>query len=275
MWRLVLIIIIYTFIACKEDAQSDESSMNVRVIEEADWTLSFEERTITKKIGFCDSLPSTQCIDVKVTYPKLINGPDTLDVSMDKMVMEYLSDFFASENPPSSDSASDFLFSAIEGYEQTFERDSSFASPLVLEAQIRPIFSNEAISCFENSYSVYTGGAHPNSAAGYFIFENETGRLFASEDLIDKETAFKAELLNALKERHGLDPKADISTAGFFVGDEEFTINDNIGITADSLYITYVPYEVAPYAMGYSSFSFSKDEMESFLFQSFMEKWNK
>lgn len=273
VFALALFLSISACSSPKEDNTSAEN--NTSNIEDNGGQPVFQEINISKQIGDCEDYSGKSgCLDVKITYPELINGSDSLNTSVNYLVIEYLSDFLASEKIVPAESLRPYIQGLLEAKAQQIETDTTtYLDVLDLEVNVFVKYMNETITCLEHSYYVYSGGAHPNSGAGYFILNNRTGELLGKDEIIDADSDFKNLMLSQIKEAMELTADQDLSAAGYFVTDEEFSINDNIGVTADSLMITYVPYEIAPYVMGYTYLNFSKEEVLPLLREEFKDKW--
>jgi len=284
MKNLFFIILIYGgFCACVSENNSsnndkqntDGDTLELPVLSNDGGLPVFEQMQVSKVAGSCINYPDSACLDVKISFPQLTNGTDSLNNSVQEMVLEYVSDFMASEKEPNEQPIHNYLKEVLE--EEVIEMETLESEPpyiLDLEVDIKSTFVNASYSCFECGYYVNTGGAHPNSTSGYFILDNKSGTLLTNDDIIDADAKFKEMVLTGIKEQHDLKPDQDISEAGFFVTDSEFELNNNIGVRNDSLFMTYVPYEIAPYVMGYTYLTFSQSDLKGVIDEQFLKKWN-
>ena len=101
----------------------------------------------------------------------------------------------------------------------------------------------------------YTGGAHPNSSLSLFVFKSGSKKALKLKDIVgngnmDKfvSIAEKAYRLDA-----GLLPGEPLTKDNWF--EDKFTLTENFAITENGLLFSYSPYEIKPYASGYSHFT--------------------
>lgn len=109
----------------------------------------------------------------------------------------------------------------------------------------------------------FTGGAHPNSSTSFFIIDVKSGRELSTADIISDTTSFKKLLeLEFRKQKEMIDGQS-FADRGFYINDGDFLLNDNIGITDESVLVHFNPYEIAPYSEGATTLEVSKDSMEN------------
>ena len=113
-----------------------------------------------------------------------------------------------------------------------------------------------------NAYN-YLGGAHGLYTAAVATFDVASGRQLSWADLVVDTSA-----LQTLAEQKFREERAEV-----FAPDEEgypgfafdevfpFKLPDNFGLTPEGVYFHYVPYEVAPYAIGPTVFTITYAEL--------------
>ena len=274
-YSLIFTVLFASIVACQNDNYEDETSSTKTNKEKKQAGLPFYEmENIAKSINDCDAPTKEFCVDVSIDYPKLNDNEfPTLKKELNEFVKYYAADFIVTEKPIDAESASEFLTKSLEQkITELKAQNNKEAAVFKLDIDFEPIFYNSSISSFASHFSSFEGGAHSNSGAGYYIFNNKSGEVIT--DIFEKDMDLKQVLLKKLKDRAG-QPDKDISELGYLVTDLDFAITDNVGVTKDSLLLTYSPYEIAPYDMGFQNFEFSKEEITPYLRSSFVNMWNK
>lgn len=68
---------------------------------------------------------------------------------------------------------------------------------------------------------------------------------------------------NAFREFHEVDEGSTLEESGlFFLPETGFFLPNAIGFSSDKFRLIYIPYEIGPYAMGYTELEFSLDEVK-------------
>ena len=267
------------FLSCQNDRsekQSNQQQSTTLSKEEVEQNLPvYNDIVITKQWGNCDNYPQEGCLDVSIQYPSFDHIEDEeLKTSLEDQVLEYVADFLTTELPINEKELQPFIEKSLAAKQQEFEASTKqYADILQLTVNFETIYQNETITTIKSEYTSYQGGAHPNHGAGFHIFNNNTGKQLEHGDIVAKDMELKQTMLSELKAKQGM-PNSDISEIGYLITDLEFAVSDNIGVTADSLFLTYSPYEIAPYSMGFQNFSYAKNEVENTLRKDFLKMWN-
>ena len=119
---------------------------------------------------------------------------------------------------------------------------------LKIDSQI--LYDTEKYLSFQIFNESFTGGAHPNSNASYFVYDAQKGEQLKMTDIISDTTQFKNLLEKEFRQQKGLKEDELFADAGYWMDDGNFVLNDNIGITEDKVIVHYNPYEIAPYSLG-------------------------
>ncbi len=121
-------------------------------------------------------------------------------------------------------------------WELKTETDTTYASASVLTARME-------------TYA-YTGGAHPNSNASFYMFDRQTGRPLSLTDVVSDTTALLNVVEQAFRRQQELLPRANLEERGYFLRDGRFFLPDNVGMSREGMVFYYNPYEIAAYALG-------------------------
>jgi len=97
---------------------------------------------------------------------------------------------------------------------------------------------------------VFTGGAHGYGATRYLNFAKKSGAELSGGELLKDPRAFSEFAERVFREKYDIPAGAPINSTGFMFEDNEFTLPENIGLSADAIVLHYNPYEVASYADG-------------------------
>jgi len=112
-------------------------------------------------------------------------------------------------------------------------------------------YSFVTVSLFNYSY---TGGAHPNSSLGLKTYKSDTKEPLKLKDIIsyDNNSKFMHIAKRYYYISEGLLPNEPLTNADWF--DNQFTLSKNFAITDTGILFSYSPYEIKPYADGYTYF---------------------
>lgn len=226
-----------------------------------DSTIEFENKVIQKKVGQCDS-PEGACCKIDITYPKAKGGvvSDSINFHMEKAISEALS-----VEGSQSKTIQQSIESFVKGYESMKSDFPDFGQSWSVDIIGEVAYQGEKlITMLYNDYQ-YTGGAHPNGSSVYMVFDKKTGKRLHNSDLFTDEAALALEAEKRFRKLAGLSPNDKLSKADYTFDDDKFYINENIGITKDSIVVFYNNYEIAPYAMGSTEIKLALSEVKGAL----------
>ena len=108
----------------------------------------------------------------------------------------------------------------------------------------------------------YLGGAHPNSGQDFLNFELSTGKFLSREQLVKDEKKLLALAEQKFREFHEVEKGMTLEEDGrFFLPETGFFLANSMGFEEDKFKIIYIPYEIGPYAMGYTELEFTREEL--------------
>ncbi len=119
-------------------------------------------------------------------------------------------------------------------------------------------YNDRQLLCMGLFIYTYTGGAHPNSSSGAVVWDLATQNIIQLADWVEpsKKNALD-ELLNAKFKKLRPDEVEYLLTP--------LQANENFHITPSQICFTYVPYEILPYASGYTEISITWEELAPFM----------
>lgn len=97
---------------------------------------------------------------------------------------------------------------------------------------------------------VFTGGAHGHGATRYLNFDKKSGAELSGIDLLNDPEAFSEFAETEFRKVYDIPEGASINSTGFMFEENQFTLPENIGLSANGIVLHYNPYEIASYADG-------------------------
>ena len=220
-------------------------------------TFTLESTNITRTEGNCDSQADrSNCVQIGLQYPVVKSGPESLR----KNVATWTKDFLVSLLDPAlelDDETS--LSSALEGFIEIHkEMAANIPEHFSLDVSDTVLLQNAHHLTLRMDARSLKNGVHSHAAAAVATFDMKSGKHLRPVDLVND-----LEKLYALAELKFRETRKTAFEAGFdFSENWPFVIAQNVGLTTEGLFFCYVPYEVAPYSMGYTEFVIPYDVLE-------------
>ncbi len=127
------------------------------------------------------------------------------------------------------------------------------------------IFNDFGVVSYElNTYS-FQGGAHGNGMNNFYVYDLKSKKRLTKKDIFAKDTDKKiaAILLAKVMKKTGIKTPQGLTDEGYTV--EAIVPNENFWVTRKGITFFYNAYEIAPYAMGPSSYYVSFKELKLLL----------
>lgn len=140
--------------------------------------------------------------------------------------------------------------------------ESEYAYNFALYSQYGIDYLSENIASIYNYVYSYTGGAHGMYGTIRKVYTLDNGEKLKIEDILINVNDLS--LLNKVKQKL-LSLANEDEGISYFNLDEISLQDNNFYITSDGLVFTWGVYEIAPYSMGESKVSFSKEEITPYL----------
>ena len=173
------------------------------------------------------------------------------------------------------DGPSDGYYGMLEQAEDNFTYAFETGTDLPLEFSCERFADvyrvDEAVLCLALSTSSYTGGAHGFYATRCYNFDTQSGEILTLEQITPDYEAFKAFLVRRMVEMTESDPDLQAAMEGFVPAEEReerFGALPRDGswyLDAKGLSVFSDLYELASYAAGVQTFSFSYEELGDLL----------
>jgi hypothetical protein len=148
----------------------------------------------------------------------------------------------------------DLNASVTKHFDEYFRQveQNNLSSHTVFYLTISPddVYQNEYIVSFAYNWTIYEGGAHPNTGKFCFVIDKTTGNKLSYKTLTaDHAAEFLAIAEAEFKVQSGIKADEKIYDLYWFK-DGKFHLTDNYAFTPAGLVFTYNPYEIAPYSFG-------------------------
>lgn len=217
-------------------------------------TLTFSLDSLVKKDCLGENCASLRLVwpvangtefssDMNQSIEERVNGMllfgDVISKDRDTLVMDYFQSFteFKGEFP---DSPGEWEVDS-EG-ELTYQSDSTIS--------------------LQFTWMTNMGGAHPNHGQDFLNFDAKTGEALSVDHLVRNEKVLLDLAEKKFREFHQVDEGVSLADDGrFFLPEKGFFLANAMGFKEDKFWIVYIPYEIGPYALGYTELQFTKEEL--------------
>ncbi len=233
---------VLTLVGCGKNAGDQESDRSA---------LRYEMRTVERSL---DSLAGGTHIVIE--YPEIVETEK--ESALDSINTDILHDVLANPAdsilPKSAEEYADRFVTNYQNFKNDFPDDTI---PWTEERRMEVASDTNNVLGLEFSVTSYTGGAHPMSVTDYSNYDLIDGHRLALGDLFiaGYESELNKQAEPYFRKARDIAPTDSLAAAGFWFSDGTFEVNDNFLISADGLTFTFNPYEVAPYAMGPTTFT--------------------
>ncbi len=148
----------------------------------------------------------------------------------------------------------------------------SSAYSLSEDRKLLVAFESPALLTLASHAYAYTGGAHGNYGTTFICIDLAANKKIVLADVLTAAGIGRLgkELEKEFRLQAGLKPNENLSDAGLF--DNKIEPNDNFYLTTKGIGFSYMPYEIAPYAMGEISLFLPFTKISSWL-QPAVQRW--
>ncbi len=251
--HLPFVLCIAFFLACSNDPPTAPNPIEN--------LLTIESATKELKEGQCDDGNyESKCANISLRYPIIKNGNDTLTAAVSDWAEQFMVSML---DPGLEDGQTIPLDSAIQSFLE-MHREMTQEMPdlpgyYTVEVTDTILLKNDKYITLRLDAYTYTGGAHPNAFSAIATFDIASGRLLTANDFVNDLE--KLEVIAEEKFRH---VQSESFAEGFeFDTGWPFKLADNIGLINEGLLFCYIPYEVGPYALGFTEFVIPFSELAS------------
>ena len=154
----------------------------------------------------------------------------------------------------------------ITGYFELFEEqrrefpDAPWGYEIDVEGELA--YESDSTVSLHFRWMTFMGGAHPNHGESFVNVDRVSGEFLSIDRLIRDEEKLKLLAEQKFREFHEVAEGTKLEEDGrFFLPETGFFLANAMGFQEGKFWIVYVPYEIGPYAMGYTHLEFSKEEL--------------
>ena len=220
-------------------------------------------KEITKSSQNCNP-DSASCSYSKIEYPVFTDSTKSkLNDLIHQKIVAIASEYVGEDAPGGTLEHIAQLF--IYDYEE-FKVDFpeyNFGWYLNVKAEI--IYETDHIISLSIIDEAFTGGAHPNSSTAYFVIDASTNKELSTTDIISDMAQFKKLLEEEFRKVKNMNENQSFADVGFYLNEDDFLINNNIGITEESVIVHFNPYEIAPYSEGATTLELNREMLDGIL----------
>ncbi|WP_339877231.1 DUF4163 domain-containing protein [uncultured Algoriphagus sp.] len=246
--KYLVIIVAFLCVACSKPTKVEE-----QIVEQLD----FRTKTFTSERCIDDN-----CAKVELTWPIAENGAAASSIN-EEIGRQLLAYFQQDKTYDNLDSAANDYLNSYEEFKSDFpDAPGSWA----IEVNVEKSYESDSTLSFKFSEYNFSGGAHPNSSVYYMNFDKTSGEYLS----IDRVVLDKSKMLEladqAFRKYHEVEEGIELKDDGrFFLPETGFFLPNAIGYENDKLHLTYIPYEIGPYALGYTELEFELKELEGIM----------
>ncbi len=212
----------------------------------------------------CDKPDSLRynCVEIDFNYPYLQKGSESLKNAIEVWANDFMVSLVAfAVEPDNLPPLEEAIQSFINLHDESTDEFPDASAYYFAQTRDTILLNDNKYLTIKMDGFNYAGGAHPNSTSQVATWSATDGSQIKLEDIIADLPA-----LQRLAEKKFEEVRAEDFKEGFSF-DEIFTFKlaDNTGLVRDGIYFCYVPYEVAPYVMGFTEFVIPYSEIEDIL----------
>jgi hypothetical protein len=228
-------------------------------------SMKYEIKKFLKTYKGCKE-DSENCSYLKMEYPVFSSGKSYKDIN--KFIYAFLTDsiYNIEEGRPNK---------TLEGLADNFLKDyESFKNEMpdwglsyALDLVGSVVYNKNNILTVDIGYYIFTGGAHPNSFDGYFVFNTDNGKLLHPKDIFINgfESKLNKLIEKKYREYRGISDNERLDSENGMLFENKISFNDNVGLLNDGVVFYYNSYEIAAYAVGPTELKFTYRELADLL----------
>jgi hypothetical protein len=238
--KYLVVLAALLFVACGESKQIEEQ-------------LTFSTKTFSSEKCVDDS-----CAEVKLTWPVAENVPAASLIN-EEIELQLLAYFQQDKTYVNLDSAANDYLNSYEEFKSDFPDAPGGWS---IEINVEKTYETDSTLSFKFTEFNFSGGAHPNSSVYYMNFDKQTGEYLNLDRVILDEGKMLEIAEQAFRKHHKVEEVKSLEDAGFFLPETGFFLPNAMGYEDEKFHLTYIPYEIGPYVMGYTELEFELNDLK-------------
>ena len=241
--RLAFMMALLAFFSCAEPK-------SVPAVEKTELTFSTQEFVKNTCVG-------KSCASVSLTWP-VGKGGDiaaSINEAINKQLLVYFNSDSVAENFEAKAQA---YLNSYEDFVNEFP-DSPGGWSIEVNAKLS-YESDSLLSIFFSEFN-FSGGAHPNSSQYFMNFDKITGENLNSGRVVLDSAKLLEKGEIAFRKFHEVPGGKSLEEQGFFLPETGFFLPNAMGYKDGKFWLIYIPYEIGPYAIGYTELEFTPEEL--------------
>lgn len=153
----------------------------------------------------------------------------------------------------------------IDDYKKSAEEFPDLPGQWEASSNMKIIFENDSLICFQTDGYNFSGGAHPNSFSSLISYNKKMCRELQPDDILRTSPELLAGIEKAFRKAREIPQGQTLNEFGFYFENDKFSLPANISFNKDSLLFLYNDYEIGPHVMGPSFFTVAKKDLLPYL----------
>ena len=247
-------------LSCSDNQK--ESTSNSFSLSSDTFTITFEYKDYEKKYGAC--INDTDCAEVRVHYPQLLDGSDAVTHINDAIVSSLMNDDDAEMQYKSFDEIADSLISQYKSVQKEF---SEYHTAWFIHKDIELTGIIQNYLSIKNEVTMYTGGANTYYNVNLSVIDLNSGkRQFLTQFIYkDRMNEFLKIGESHFRKIKNISENQTIKETGYWFENDKFYLPENFNISDSGFVFFYNLYEIAPRSEGYTELFIPKEELNDIL----------
>lgn len=207
-----------------------------------------------ERVGDLDKNPQTACMTVDIELVK--TGEAWIDTELNAY-------YLRPETKRFIDDSSEWT---SEYFSEPDNQNSPLSYQFSSDAELISV-SDKTVQIVREDY-LFDFGAHGMPSVEFYVMDLADKKRLKLDDVL-LNPAKKSELENLLKQQFTKELKIEMGLTDDEVQSHfdfwEFNITDNFYFSPKGMTFVYIPYEIAPYAMGFTALNISKAQLKGFV----------
>ncbi len=244
------ILLIFLISAC-EFGEKKKEVVETSEIESVTQFVDYRVEKIDQKFGPCVAdTTAKQCVLFQIEFP-VITGKVSQEI-IEKINQSIQSDIFQKTVGRKVASFDQMMTDLSASYDSLINDFDDYAQGWLVEINSDILFQQENYISVASTIFTYTGGAHPNNSQVYRSYDLKTGETITLDDILEPgyASALNSSAEIEFRMQKEIPPNESLESAGYWLEDGAFKVNDNFAIINQSLMFYYNAYEIGPYSLG-------------------------
>ncbi|MDX5339816.1 MAG: DUF3298 and DUF4163 domain-containing protein [Cyclobacteriaceae bacterium] len=199
------------------------------------------------------------CANLRLVWP-MASGPEKSSLINAKIKEAVTGMMMIGESPSvHRDTLIAQYFKSYRDFKNEFP-DSYGAWEVIVQGKVT--YKSDSTLSISVDWMNYLGGAHPNYGQNFLNFDPVSGKFLSPEQLVRDEAKLLALAEQKFREFHQVEKGKSLEEDGrFFLPETGFFLGNSMGFAEEKFKIIYIPYEIGPYAMGFTELEFTREEL--------------